>query len=89
VTPQRHRLPKPGSPRLQSGLQFTTVRCRPGKTDQRRWSSLNRSGQPRPELLMRMGLAGRCQGQVSLTVFSRTDRTVLDYDVHAGHPPGR
>ncbi len=27
-------------------LQFTTARRHPGKTDQRRWPSLNRSGQP-------------------------------------------
>jgi len=37
--------------RLQFGLQFTTVRRGPPKTGQRRWSSLNRSGPPRPELL--------------------------------------
>ena len=37
------------------GLQFTTVRCRPEKTGQGRWSSLNRSERPRPELLMRLG----------------------------------
>jgi hypothetical protein len=28
---------------------------------------------------------GRCQGQESLTAFSRTDRTVPDYNVYAGH----
>ena len=39
--------------RLQFGLQFNTVPRRPGQTDQGRWSSLNRSGQRRPELLMR------------------------------------
>src|SRR5580700_4548426 len=44
------------SPRLQFGLQFTTVRRRPGKSGLRRWSSLNRSVQPRSELLMRLGL---------------------------------
>ena len=31
---------------------------------------------------------GRCQGWESLTVFSRTDRTVPDYGVSAGHPAG-
>ena len=41
--------------RLQFGLQFKTVPRRPGQTDQGRWSSLNRSGQRRPELLMRLG----------------------------------
>ncbi len=40
---------------LQFGLQFIAVQPRPGKTDQRRWSSLNRSERPRPELLMRLG----------------------------------
>jgi hypothetical protein len=38
---------------LQFGLQFTTVRHHPGKTSREGWSSLNRSGQPYPELLMR------------------------------------
>jgi hypothetical protein len=38
--------------RLQFGLQFTTVRQCPGTTGQRRWSGLNLSGRPRPELLM-------------------------------------
>ena len=71
---------------LQFGLQFNTVPRRPGQTDQGRWSSLNRSGQRRPELLMQLGLACRHQGQESLTVFSRTDRTVPDYGVSAGHP---
>ena len=50
--------------RLQFGLQFKTVPRRPGQTDQGRWSSLNR--QRRPELLMRLGLAGYHQGQESL-----------------------
>lgn len=69
------------------GLQLTTVQHRPGNTGQRRWSSLNRrqSGQPRPELLMRLGLARRHQQQESLTVFSRTDRTVPDCGICAGH----
>ena len=70
------------------GLQLTTVQHRPGDTGQRHWSSLNRSGQPRPELLMRLELARRRQRQESLTVFSRTDRTVRDYGVSAGHPAG-
>ena len=39
--------------RLQFGLQFNTVPRRPGQAGQGRWSSLNRSGQRRPELLMR------------------------------------
>jgi len=43
------------SPGLQFGLQFTTVQCRSGRTVRRRWSSLNRSELPRPELLMRLG----------------------------------
>jgi len=70
-------------------VAFHTVRRRPGRTDQRRWSSLNRSGRRPPELLMRLGLACRYQGQQSLTDFSRTDRTVPDYGVSAGHPAGR
>jgi hypothetical protein len=74
---------------LQFWLQFTTVQERPGNTDQEPWSSLNRSGPPRPELLMRLGLACRHQGQESLTDFSRTDRTVPDYSVSVGHPVGR
>src|SRR6266567_2020005 len=41
--------------RLQFGLQFITVRCRPGKTDHGCWSRLNRSDRPRPELLMLLG----------------------------------
>jgi len=40
---------------LQFGLQFTAVRCRPRRTGQGGWSSLNRSGRSRPELLMRLG----------------------------------
>ena len=40
-------------------VQFTTVQERPGNTDQGTWSSLNRSGPPRPELLMRRGLAAK------------------------------
>ncbi len=51
--------------RLQFGLQVNTVPRRPGQADQGRWSSLNRSGQRRPELLMRLGLACRHQGRVS------------------------
>ena len=42
--------------RLQSGPQSKGVQHRPGRTDQRRWSSLNRSGRARPELLMRLAL---------------------------------
>ena len=45
------------SSRLQIRLQFTVVRSCPGRTGQERWSSLNRSGRQRPELLMRLGLA--------------------------------
>jgi hypothetical protein len=45
--------PQAESPRLQFGLQFTAVPRRSGKSGQRSWSSLNRSGQSRPELLMR------------------------------------
>ena len=41
--------------RLQFGLQFTAVPRRSGKSGLRSWSSLNRSGQSRPELLMRLG----------------------------------
>ena len=40
---------------LHFGLQFTAVQHRPPKIDQRNRSSLNRFGQPRPELLMRLG----------------------------------
>jgi hypothetical protein len=39
---------------LQFGLQSEAVQRRPEETGQRRWSSLNRSGQPCPELLMRL-----------------------------------
>ena len=42
--------------RLQFGLRFDTVRCRLGRTDKERWSSLNRFGQLRPELLVRLRL---------------------------------
>ena len=50
--------PQPGSPPgLQFRLQFNAVRHSPAKTDQGRWSSLNRSGLSRPELLMRLGVA--------------------------------
>ena len=44
---------KPASNRegLLFGLQFTTVQCHPGKPGPGWWSSLNRSGRPRPELL--------------------------------------
>jgi len=45
------------SPGLQFGLQFSTARGRPGRTNHGCWSSLNRSGRPRSELLMRLGLA--------------------------------
>src|SRR5208282_5955209 len=38
--------------RSQFGLQFTTVRFRPGRTDYGCWSRLNRSERPRPELLI-------------------------------------
>ena len=38
---------------LQFGLQFSIVRRRAGRTRQGRWSRLNRSEPPRPELLMR------------------------------------
>ena len=37
-------------------MQFTTVRCRPRRTDQGQRSGLNRSGRPGPKLLMRLGL---------------------------------
>ena len=35
------------------GLQFTAVRGRSRRTDHEHWSSLNRFGRARPELLMR------------------------------------
>jgi hypothetical protein len=57
------------APWLQFGLQFNTVQGRPPRTQQARWSSLNRSEPLCGELLMRMRLEGRSQGQVSLTVF--------------------
>jgi hypothetical protein len=47
---------------LQFGLQFNTVPRRPGQTDQGRWTSLNQSGQRRPELLMRLGLTEQLLG---------------------------
>ena len=56
------------------GCQFTTaVQHRLGNTGQRRWSSLNRSGQPRPELLMRHTYSAEVQ-QRPLTVASQHDR---------------
>jgi hypothetical protein len=69
--------------RLQFGLQFNTVPRRPGQTDQGRWSSLNRSGQRRPELLMLLGsravqaLAVCCQYccQAAGHGLSRTDNS--------------
>ena len=39
---------------LQFQLQFTAVQEGPRGTGQERWSRLNRSGRPRPELLMRL-----------------------------------
>jgi hypothetical protein len=63
LTPVPHRealaakRPQLGSPPgLQFRLQFNAGRHSPAKTDQGCWSSLNRSGLPRPELLMRLGL---------------------------------
>ena len=47
-----------GLPELQFQLQFTAVQRRPGKIARRHWSSLDRSGRPRPELLMRLGSPG-------------------------------
>jgi hypothetical protein len=41
--------------RLQFGLQFTAVHGRSQWTVHESWSSLNQSGRPRPELLMRLG----------------------------------
>ena len=38
-------------------MQFTAVRARSHRTDHEHWSSLNRSGRPRPELPMRFGFA--------------------------------
>jgi hypothetical protein len=48
------RSPAPwhGKPRTRS--QFTVVRRRPDRTGHGHWSSLNRSGRPRPELLIRL-----------------------------------
>lgn len=54
----------------------------------RRVGPVDRSGRPRPELLMRLGLACRHQGQESLTDFSRTDRTIPDYK-RLPRTPGR
>ena len=59
--------------RLQFGLQFTTVRGHPAKTDQGGWSRLNRSGQPRAELLMRLGGNTRLG---NLKVMARDERSV-------------
>jgi hypothetical protein len=50
--------PGPDDPRfrrLQFGLQFNAVRDRTQKTDRLGWSSMNRYGRLRPELLMRLG----------------------------------
>ena len=41
---------------MQFGLQSNAVRRGTGRTDRVRWSSMNESGPPRPELLMRVGL---------------------------------
>ena len=63
--------------RLQFGLQFNTVPWRPGQTDQGRWTSLNRSGQRRPELLMRLrGCAVPGTFGTPSLVSRATDRTV-------------
>jgi hypothetical protein len=52
--------PQPGSPPgLQFRLQFNAVRPSPATTGQGCWSSLNRSGLSRPELLMRLGHGAR------------------------------
>lgn len=49
------------------GLQFTAMQCRSQRTCQAGWSRLNRSGPPRPELLMRLGirLLVTCRGCIS------------------------
>jgi hypothetical protein len=52
------RLRPQRSIRVQFGLQLTGVQDGPGWTAHRRWSSLNQSGRPRPELLMRLGVLG-------------------------------
>ena len=54
---------------LQFGLQFNAVRRRSGKTVHGRRSSLNRSGRPRPELLMRLRTRAAAKGK-SLSRFS-------------------
>jgi hypothetical protein len=50
-------VPLSGTAGLQFGLQFTSVHHCPTRTDRARWSRLNRSERPRPELLMRLGSA--------------------------------
>ena len=54
---------------MQFGLQFSTVQGRTARTDHGDWSSLNRSGRPRPELLMRLGFttdADVCSNRCSI-----------------------
>ena len=68
---------------LQFGLPFNAVRRRSGKTVHGRRSILNRSGRPRPELLMRLGSqavakAGVSQFSHGLTERHRTTASLLD-----------
>jgi hypothetical protein len=66
-----------GQPRLRlpkltvRGCSWVAVTMRrrpdPEKTDQRRWSTLNRSGHPRPELLMRLGKCAVRPGTVGIS----------------------
>jgi hypothetical protein len=48
-----------------SGLQFSIVRHRAGRTAKRRWFRLNRSELPRPELLIRLGPSEIVAGAVT------------------------
>jgi hypothetical protein len=60
-------------PELQFQLQFTAVQEGSRGTGQGRWSSLNRSGRPRPELLMQHTVQ-RGSTATPLTVASKYDR---------------
>jgi hypothetical protein len=75
--------------RLQFGLQFTTVPCRPGRTGQRRWSSLNRSGPPRAELLMRLASPPAIQSVARTVPHTVADQASSVMTTSDQGPPGR
>jgi hypothetical protein len=60
---------------LQFGLQFTTARCCPRRTDQGQRARLNRSGRPRPKLVMRLHtLRGLVRADCCHTAIQQVDR---------------